>query len=384
MSHSSQARGAGREGFALVMALGAIVVIGALVAGAFFVSTRDLRSGRAALSQEQAQLAAEYAMNEAREAMTTNKPINLQIGQTRIYTYNVTAGSADTAWVTKLSDVNYLLNATGRAGADVGGGAGKPRRRTGLALALIPAQMLFPGALTARGSTTIGGSSLIDGNDHNPLGWNECPPPGAPRPGVVIGAASQLDYNGCSSGTCVQGNPPVSPNPIANDTATYFQYGPANWETLKQSAYWITPNTYSQIEPSYRADGSCNPIATNWGDPVRGGAQTSCEQFFRIYYVPGDLKITGNFGQGVLLVEGDLEVQGGFEFYGPVIVKGHLKTTGTGGHFNGGVMAANVDLEQNTVLGDALISYSSCALQTALKGAAPFVPVRHRAWTDLY
>ena len=67
-----------------------------------------------------------------------------------------------------------------------------------------------------------------------------------------------------------------------------------------------------------------------------------------------------------------------------MIVKGRLKTTGTGGHFNGGVMAANVELDQNQVLGDALISYSSCALETAMRGAAPFVPVQRRAWADLF
>ena len=53
-----------------------------------------------------------------------------------------------------------------------------------------------------------------------------------------------------------------------------------------------------------------------------------------------------------------------------MIVKGDLDTQGTGGHFNGGVMAANVNLAQNTVLGNAVITYSSCILAKVLQASA--------------
>ena len=65
-------------------------------------------------------------------------------------------------------------------------------------------------------------------------------------------------------------------------------------------------------------------------------------------------------------------------------VTGHLKTTGTGGHFTGGVLAQNVDLERNTVLGNAVISYSSCAAGMAMKSVASPVLARSRSWVDLY
>ena len=109
-----------------------------------------------------------------------------------------------------------------------------------------------------------------------------------------------------------------------------------------------------------------------------------CQNYFPIIYAKGDMHITGGEGQGILLVEGDLSVQGGAEFFGPVIVKGSLKTAGTGGHFHGGVMAANVDLEQSSLLGDAEISFSSCALKKALNGAATPMFLAHRSWTELY
>ncbi|UCD24799.1 MAG: hypothetical protein JSW51_02450, partial [Gemmatimonadota bacterium] len=94
--------------------------------------------------------------------------------------------------------------------------------------------------------------------------------------------------------------------------------------------------------------------------------------------------INGNYGQGILLVEGDLSVQGQFKFFGIVIVRQALKTTGTGGHFNGAVLAANVDLDQNTVLGDALVQYSKCATQRVLSSASPGALLRSRAWFQAY
>lgn len=80
----------------------------------------------------------------------------------------------------------------------------------------------------------------------------------------------------------------------------------------------------------------------------------------------------------MLVVDGDLDVQGGFEFYGPVIVKGRLSTQGTGGHFNGGLIAANINLDQNDVLGNAVIAVR------ALQNTAAAAPLRSRSWANLY
>jgi hypothetical protein len=101
-------------------------------------------------------------------------------------------------------------------------------------------------------------------------------------------------------------------------------------------------------------------------------------------YAPGDLHVTGGYGQGILLVEGNFHVTGGFQFYGPVIVRGDLDTQGTGGHFNGGVMAANVNLAQNVVLGNAVITYSSCILQKVLQSSAVPTLMANRPWAELY
>ena len=43
-------------------------------------------------------------------------------------------------------------------------------------------------------------------------------------------------------------------------------------------------------------------------------------------------------------------------------------------------MAANVDLDDNTVLGDAVIQYSSCAVLRGLQAASPAAPLRSGGW----
>jgi hypothetical protein len=258
-------------------------------------------------------------------------------------------------------------------------------RRVGTLLTLQIPELNMPGALTTRGLTKIGGSSEISGTDSLPTGWG-CPPAGATKPGIVTPDASKVQpQGGCADYSCITGNPPVTQDPIAADTSTYFVYGDLAWDDLKAMGRNVGTGTLTGIGPTTSADGSCNRSDyRNWGDPSRNTPAGTCESFFSILYSPGDLSISGGKGQGILLVEGNLDVQGGFEFYGPVIVRGRLKTTGTGGHFNGGVMAANVDLEQNTVLGDAVISYSSCAISKALAGSAIPRVARGRAWVELF
>ena len=112
-----------------------------------------------------------------------------------------------------------------------------------------------------------------------------------------------------------------------------------------------------------------------------------CGTHFPVIYGTGDVSINSNkAGQGILLVEGDLDVQGGFTFYGPVIVKGSLKTAGNGGHFQGGVIAANVEFDLSTVIGNAVVQYSTCAVTRAILNNSSLTrarPLENRSWVGL-
>ncbi|MFO8175845.1 MAG: hypothetical protein R6T96_16290, partial [Longimicrobiales bacterium] len=222
-----------------------------------------------------------------------------------------------------------------------------------------------------------------------PAGWGGlCGALGPDKPGVLIDDTTNVSYAGGAYG--LEGDPALTEN--SNLTPdSLLTFGDLEWSNLVDLRDITIPGgtTMTQLEPdSILAGGSytCRrDLLNNWGDP--GNPSGVCGSYFPIIYAAGNLSISASdLGQGILLVEGNLSVQGGHEFFGPVIVRGELKTTGTGGHFNGGVIAANVNLDSSTVLGDALVQYSQCAVTRAVLNNANLTrvrPLEDRSWVDL-
>lgn len=377
-----------RAGFALAVAVLAIVVIGALIGGVFFASTEQYRLGRNQQLQARAMAAAEYGQNRVIttdwNANTFNRMAQGTVDSSRSYT--LANGTAVGVRVSALGSGTFLVASEARAGSILGAQA---RRRTGILVTLLSPQLNLLGALTTRGDTKIGGSSFIDGNDTTTYsGWG-CPPPpagGNPKlPGIAINDTTKISTSGCNNYSCVSGQPKIAQIPAAGDTSTYFTYGNGlKWADLVAMASKTASGTVNGVGPVTSA-GSCSTSSlSNWGDPNRAATPGPCEGYYPIIYAPGDLNITGGVGQGILLVNGNLKVTGGFRFYGPVIVRKDLDTSGQGGHFNGGVMAANVNLDQNAVLGNAVITYSSCVISAVLAGVAVPRPLAMRPWLQLF
>ena len=378
-----------RRGFALATAVGALALVGALVAGAFVASTSEFRTGRDAIQQTRAFAAAEFG-NSAMRANWNNAWNNsMARGDTLIRTYDVN-GAVATVRVTRLSDQVFLVASEASAGA----GQSTSRRRVASLLKLSIPSVALNGALTARGHTKVGGTAFMSGRDTLFPGW-DCPAPasGAAIPGLAIPDWSHVSLGGtCKDYMCVQGTPQAVIGSQMADTSTYFRYGDYGWSDLTAMATKIMgPGPHTGVGPRY-ASGACDMgDLLNWGEPnkVVVGTPGACENYYPIIYAPGDLKINGDRGQGILLVGGSLEVQGGFQFYGLIIVRGELRTAGTGGHFTGTVLAANVAVggeltSQNTISGNATFRYSSCALMSALRGTASPVGIRDRSWVELY
>ncbi|HJU69390.1 MAG TPA: hypothetical protein VJ650_14210 [Gemmatimonadaceae bacterium] len=380
-----------RRGFALATAVGAIALVGALVAGAFVASTTEFRTGRDAIQQTRAFEAAEYGNSAIRANWNNAWNTSMNRGDTLIRTYDA-GGAAATVRVTRLNDNIFLVSSEASAGTGLASGA---RRRVASLLKLNIPTVQINGALTARGHTKVGGSATMQGRDTLLPGWDcPIPAPGSGVPGLAIPDWSHVSLGGtCKQYLCVQGTPQQAViGPQMSDTNTYFSYGDYQWNDLVAMANKILgPGPHTGVGPRY-ASGACdtaNPL--NWGEPhkVVIGSPGPCENYFPIIYAPGDLKINGDRGQGILLVNGALEVTGGFQFYGLIIVRGELRTAGTGGHFNGTVLAANVAVggeltSNNTVSGNATFRYSSCAMMSALRGTATPIAIRDRAWVELY
>lgn len=372
-----------RKGMALGIVLIAIAVISIMIVGAYFANIQEYRLGANGLTQARAMSAAEYGHGATYQRW--DRAWNaFKAGTTFVRPYAPGDGSIDTVRITKLNSLTFLINSEGRSGNGPHGGA---RRRAGMIVRLEVPQVKILGAITTRGTVKIGGSTAISGQDTSFAGWN-CPPAGAAVAGAVVPSYSNLASGGScgASYSCIKGSPLVSITSAAMDTNTYFYYGGLTWNDLVAMADKQVSGTLTNVGPSTAA-GACRYADNrNWGDPARAATPGLCEGYFPIIYAPGDLAINGNVGQGVLLVGGNLSIQGNFTFYGPVISRGTVKLTGTGNHINGSVLAANVvdSTSTSSLTGNSAIQYSRCANNTALQRTAMPVKAPQRSWAELF
>lgn len=374
-------------GFALPVTIFAMMVIGVMVTAAFFTSRQEARIGVAGESAVRAFYDTERAINEFLAGWSQRNYAWMDDWED-----TTVSGSLDnvdySVRVTRLADKMYFIDAQGTlAQGNLLAGAG---RRIGIILRLRTADMDPPAALTAQGPIQIGGSSQINGSDTVPSGWNTTVCDTASfedMPGIVSDDTTQLTYSGTKYE--ITGDPAKVQDTTMSDTL-FTDFGDLTWTDLVAAAEktYSSGTTITSIAPDSVLSGGSYQCRTttlsNWGNPL--SSTSVCFSYFPIIYGSGDLKISSSSkGQGILLVQGDLEVTGGFNFYGIAIVRGRLKTTGTGGHFYGAVMAENVDLETSQVLGNAVIQYSSCAVETAVTNSSitRARPLTQRSWVDL-
>ena len=177
-------------------------------------------------------------------------------------------------------------------------------------------------------------------------------------------------------------------DPSVNDS-TFSVYGDVTYSSLASRATITLPgqNFSTTIAPVV-TNGQCDfTVQTNWGDPLN--PTLPCGNYFPIVHITGSATINGQEGQGILLVDGSLSVQGGFQWFGIAIIKGNLSTSGGGGspaHFWGATMAQDsVSLGQtNSITGSANLLYSKCAIIKALDNTGVGAQMRSRGWVQLF
>jgi cytoskeletal protein CcmA (bactofilin family) len=371
------------KGMALLMALGAIVIIGVMIGGIVFVSTQDYRIGGNTVRQARAAAAAELGLNRLPQDWNLADNQRLKAGDTLTKSYTAPRGASVKVTVTKVSGVTFWAVSEGTAGAL--GSQASARRRYGTLFKLDMPQMNFMGAITTQGNTTVNGNVTVNGNDAPPAGWAACGPTAPPVAGAAISPTTTATVNGSVS---LSGSPPVLTTPAAGDTNTYFNYGNSSYQSLAAAATltYAGGTLLNGVGPLV-VGGVCQASLTppNWGEPTHATPAGACDSYFPIIHVLGDLKVTTGRGQGILLVDGDFTVAGNFTFDGAVIARGGLKMTGTGNKISGAVMAASVDVNDNVALaGNTSLLYSSCALIAALSASAYPKQAKERGWVDVY
>jgi hypothetical protein len=378
----------------------ALVVVGALVAGAFFSGTQEQRA-----AENSRRILQAFGVAEEGAYEVVDKWVPLTNDTLSAYPANsLSVGGWPNYWATASNKTGvyggfiyhfnnelYLVDMTARDSASVGnaglvtrGGGG--RARLGLLVRDRPLQMGIKGALTTGDGDKVAGNTTINGIDQNPTGWQACGPLRPPIAGIRASKGNTIQQSG---GATVIGNPPVLIDSTLKDS-NFTHYGSVSYAQLVGMATVTLPgqNFSTGIAPAVNGAGACDQtVLTNWGDPLNPTAP--CGGYFPIIHITGSATINGQEGQGILLVDGDLSVQGGFQFYGITIIQGSLITAGGGGtpaHFWGATMVHDsVTLGAvNSITGSANLLYSSCAVQRALEMTAVVTLMRSRSWVPLF
>jgi hypothetical protein len=378
------------RGIALVIALLAIIVIGALVTGTFYAGRMEMQSGRNAVYTGQATEAAETGLTDAFASWNSAWNSFGEDGdsvQATVYPLLSTASDNSlryTQTVRRMASGLYLVTSRGEK-LDRNGNIMATRLLARLGK-LVPPWVDVEAAVTSKGNVVVSGTNdRIDGHNNVPPGWSGC-------------AAGQADLAGIrTSGTIsTNGNPTIDGNPPRreNDNTVVDSLFQNPYNALLPYATITIPGspTWNQIGPSLTGAACNTGDDHNWGEPGRTGETLqgtapltpACQNYFPVIYASGGLKVQTGRGQGVLLIAGDLEVRGNFEFDGVIIALGEVKTNGTGNKLTGAVMANNTEIgDLTTFAGNPTVLYSQCAVATALKGSAKGFPLTERSWAQV-
>lgn len=367
-----------RPGVALVMAVVAMAVLGALVAGVFFTALREQHDGRDAIHRVQALAAAEYglAISLSPGSWRSSWNTTLHRGPLRDFAFEPVPGVSDNVRIWKLGPSSFLLTSTGSAGT----GISRATRGISLVVGLsIPRLRARAAAITLNG-VAVADSSLISGSDTLPAGWS-CPPVDDERPAVIVLSSSLVDAGACTAFPCLTGAPGVRSDSLAGAGDTYERLGAAYRDSIADAALQLAADAVlSTPSPSVDAAGECDLVRLdNLGDPLRVfGTESPCADYFPVLHAPGNMRLEGGAGQGVLLVDGDLTIAGGARFSGVVAVRGVLEITELS-ELHGAALASRL-----IVHGGSRARYSSCAVERALRGAAAPVVPEGLAWSEMY
>jgi len=372
------------RGIALSVVLFALVVVGVLVGGSLFIGTQEQRMGENTRRLEQSFGVAEYGLADRLRSWRTDSLNMIAIGDS-VKVGPITAANRSGTfggYVYKLNDNLFMINLVGgdtmsMANRVIGGGA---RQQLALITRLRPIAVDIKASLTTKGNVSLVGNASVNGADAIPTSWTDCSAPGAPQAGVRTDGGT-VDTKG---GAKVTGLPPVNNDPSINDS-TFTQFGEISYSDLAAMATVTLPGGTIRSEPVVTG-GSCDrSVATNWGDGMNPTAL--CGAYLPIIHITGNATLNGVQGQGILLVDGSLSVNGSFDFFGITIIQGDLSTSGGGvseAHFWGGVLARNAMVSTTSLSGKATLNYSSCAIKKALQATALPTVLVSRGWSQVY
>lgn len=361
-----------RRGFALISAVFALVVVGAILVGGYTAATTETRVSDSERFAGLALYAAERGLAEAMGTVQTGALRRIEVDSTAtVLSDTISGGGAEESYqvqVRRLDDDLFAFVSTGRLHR---GSRAAATRQVGVITRSSRLNGQFEQALLLYGGLQLGGRVTVDGTDQQPGGWTGCDTLHTDKPAILAKDSSRVDQVGNS--VTINGDPPIAEDTTIS-TSDFTEFGDLTFDELAQAARDIGTHVYplggtiTGIDTVLTASGGCDTSAqSNWGDPLNGNGV--CHYFFPLILSETSLTISGNsVGQGILLVNGDLHIVGGFQFYGIVIVRGELVIPGSGsGQIIGSTLVeSGGELSSLSYLGGTpIIQYSSCSIERA-------------------
>lgn len=370
----------GSRGFALPLMLGVLAVGSILIAGLFLLARLESQSGENGLNAARALEAAESGLAEIVSWWDPIQYNPLATGGTLAVSARNLGNGGYSGLITRLSPALFLVESRGwhqaRANLPIA------RRTLRLLVRLTPDAPVVLSALTVIDSLTWDASSLVSGLDTIPPGWSGCVLDSSVA-GLAAPPSVPVDSASCPA--CITGNPRILID-SAISVAMLSTFGSNGYAGLAARALYSPVGTMGPIAPQV----SGVPVqcltsdSLNWGEPRRSGLYTACSGYHPVIHSPGNLVLTAGRGQGILLVDGDLELGGGFEFFGLVIVQGSVRNGPGGGSIIGALLARHVALSSTLPGSQLSIRYSACVLPTASRGSSQAIPLPYRSWAQTY
>lgn len=264
------------------------------------------------------------------------------------------------------------------------------RRMTQMEVAFTP-PIKTNAAIATSGSIKLTGKVTVNGNDS----CGKLPPLLSVYSGECVPGqgACTCTSSSCPTGTNVNAiTNLVPPSQLTglgpSGVTTYNSSGAVTSQGSTQQGAW--PYNVDQLINTYKQ--SATPATQSPWNYTAGCSGTNCkvanENFGtfptdptspatgspEMVYVPGDLHLSSPqaTGDGILIVDGDLTVNGGLTYYGLILVKGQIHFTGGGGaavNVDGAVLAGDNASAADTVGGSFKFQFSSCALnQNSIPG----------------
>lgn len=361
-----------RRGAALVIVLVAMTVMAIMGSSSVITSLQEVRAGRQQLLNARAQAAAEFGANSQLASWPTSRSA-LVIGGTETQPVVMATGDEAAVTVLRLDATTFLVTSVGRA--SMGNGALSAERTVSQVVRQNSVTVTAASSITMRQRLDLRGSYTISGINTRPPGWSsgECP--------ALTPSVPALTFNTAAPPTIQKAQ-----NVINGTLATTAAASDDTYDTLWNSFVGLTNITLSSDPNPFPVGSvtSCTGSSTNWGEPWRGGTSVAgCQSRYQVIRLTGNRQLNSGRGQGVLLVDGSLRINGSFNFVGIIMVRDNFDLSGIA-NIHGAVYVKGENGAQSRIIGNGEMTYSSCAVTNVTSALGGIMRVSQRPWAGLY